>query len=272
MQIEDLPYPVCTEGSPDYLGALFFVNFEQTESEDPLHFAVRGEFNVQNEDLMGLIDSGKAGFGLFIECAQTDYYELRPCAKSFKENLIKAYFSDSVTITPVIYSLEEIEHYTNRDLIDELREQDITIPEGAVLAADSELIVTITRSQPQTVEAICKLKPSENPGYYDLEGDSILLYVPREVYDKYSKMTRNQKIQVTSIYFPPVLESILSNIFIDDMKEYADRMWYGSIQQALESRGINPQDYDAYQVMMSILGDFLIEGVMFIDTDGSVLQ
>lgn len=265
MQIEDLPYPVYCEGSPDYYGVLFSVDMDQVEADDPLHFSIRGKFNIQNQDIAYLISEGKAGFGLLIECDQTDYYELRPCAMRFQENLIKAYFSDLVTITPVIYAIQEIQHYRNADMIDELNSQDITIPEGGIIAADAELELTITRSQPQTVESICKFKPSDQPGY-DIEGDSIILYIPKNDYEKYRTMGKNQKIEVTSIYFPPVLLSIIDEQFCKGKSDYTDRKWYAAIKDSLNARFINPMDNDPYIIVMEIIGELLSEGVSFIPT------
>ncbi len=184
----------------------------------------------------------------------------------FEESFIKAYFSETVVITPVIYATEEIENYRNSDLIEELQMQEITIPEGAVMAADKELILTITRSQLQTVGSICKFKPGDYPSY-DLEGDSIVLTIPREVFDRYSKMTRNQKIQITSMYFPPVLENIIDTVFAEGFNEYSDRKWYDAIKKSLELKNINPSDNDAYVAMMAVLGDLLVEGSMYVDSE-----
>ena len=271
MQIEDLPYPVYCEGSPDYIGVVFSVDLEQVESDDPLHFTIQGRFNIQNYDIRAMIEKGDAGFGLLIECSQTDYYEFRPCTARFRENLIKAYFADVVTISPVIYAKREIPRFYNADLIEELKKQYITMPEGAIIAADGEIELTITRSQPQTVESICKLRPAITPGY-DIEGDTIILQVPEEVYQKYRKMTKNQKIEVTSIYFPAVLQSIISNNFVENTSEYADRRWYGAIKDALYARGIDPRGQDPYIIMMAVIGDLMTEGVSFIPIQESESQ
>ena len=271
MQIENLPYPVYCEGSPDYFGVLFSVDMDQAEAKDPLHFAIRGRFDIQNQDIKQIIDSGYAGFGLLIECNQTDYYELRPCAEFFHEKIIKAYFSGIVTITPVIYAKKEIVHYLNDDLIDELREQDITIPEGGIIAADAELELSITRSLPQTVESICKFRPSEVQDY-DIEGDSIIISIPPEVYGRYKKMTRNQKIEVTSIYFPSVLLDIIYEHFYAEGSDYKNHKWYGAINDALTARGIDPAENSPYDSMSVILGGLLSEGVGYIQLAEEVNQ
>ena len=267
MQIENMPYPVYCEGSPDYMGVLFSVDLDQTESDSPLYFAVRGKFEIQNEDIMKLIIEEKAGFGLFIECDQTDYYELRPCCRTFEEKIIKAYFANVATITPVIYAKTEIEHYTNGHLIDELQEQDITIPKGGIIAADGELELNISRSQPQTVDAICKLRSGEISGY-DIEGDSIILDIPAPVYEKYSKMNRNQKVQVTAMYFPPVLQNIIQSVFIDEYnrENYRNCSWFEAIDQTLKNRNIDVKRNDPYVSMMAILGDLLVDGVSLMQT------
>ena len=263
MQIEDLPYPVYCYGSPDYTGVLFSVDLDQIESDDPLYFKIRGKFDIQNKDIMELIMKGDACFGLLIECDYTDYRELRPCTSRFEEKLIKAYFSELVTVTPVIYAVRDIVHYTNSELIVEMASLDITLPEGAIIAADGELELNITRSQPQTVESICKIKPDVRSGY-DIDGDSIILFVPQEVFDRYIKMTKNQKIQVTSMYFPPVLQSIIYNIFAEGVREYSDRKWYGSIKDTLSNKGIDPTEEDPYNVMMEVLKELLVEGASYI--------
>ena len=263
MQIEDLPYPVYCEGSPDYLGVLFSVDLDQVEADDPLHFTVRGKFDLQNPDIANMIAAGTAGFGLLIECDQTDYYELRPCTLRFQENLIKAYFSDIVTITPVIYAIEEIQHYRNADLIDELKDQDITIPEGGIIAADGDIELTITRSQPQTVEAICKFVVAPDSGY-NIDGESIIIYIPEEVSNRHKKMTKNQKIEVTSIYFPPVLQDIIAEYFCNGNTDYSDRKWYNAIRDAITVRNIDTVKTGPYQIMMWIIGDLLAEGVGYI--------
>ena len=100
----------------------------------------------------------------------------------------------------------------------------------------------------------------------------IILNIPEGVYNRYKKMTKNQKIEVTSIYFPSVLLSIINEQFCGGGSEYTDRKWYGAIRDSIDNRGIIPSDNDPYIVTMAIIGDLLTEGVGYIPVVEEVNQ
>ncbi|MBE6514963.1 MAG: hypothetical protein E7Z69_08090 [Thermoplasmata archaeon] len=265
MQIESQLYPICYSDSSYYLGARFYTEIDHLKSENPLYFGVYGKFQIDNEGLKRLVEEGRGGYGLMVECPQTDFYELRPCAEMFREEFVKAYFTGLVTITPILYAKETIEHFSNEDLVEELKSTDITIPKYGILAIDSELQITVKREMPQTVDSLCKFRPADTrEPYYDAEGDSIVVSIPYNTYTMYCGMSKSQKVEFTAIYFPPVLVSVIQKYFTEGGEEYVDRKWYQAISEAMSSYGVDPSKDDPYLIMSALIGGLLDEGATFI--------
>ncbi len=267
MQIEKCPYPVYADGSPDYKDFTFSVDIDMTASDDPLYFAVKGEFKILNIGIKKLVNFGTAGCGLMVECDSTDYRELRPCSETFLEKFPKASFTGIVRITPVVYAKKDVEHYQNDSLAEEINSLDITIPEGGIIAADRELELSFSRSLPQAVDSICKFMPGDTADA-DFESDSIIIYIPRDVYKRYIRMTKNQKTIVTSMYFPPVLVNIIIAFFANAEEGYSHCKWYQAIKESMDRNHVDLGSCSAYAAMMAILGDLYVESTNYIPIDG----
>ena len=261
MRADRLPYPVYAQDSPDYTCILF--NADVEAENDGLFIDVIGEFRLMDETILELIDSGVAYYALFIECPGTDYKNVKRCARKFKETIIKAEVSDRITVTPVILAARDIERYSHESLTEDYQGVPISIPEGGIIAFDDEAEITLSRGTPQTVESICRFRLSSGSLYYEATGDSIEIFLPEEVFASYKKMTRQERLILTSIYFPPVLTQIVQDVYYDriyDEGELSGRHWYMAVENAIASYGINMEKENAYSASMAMIEGLLRDG------------
>lgn len=261
MDVDRLPYPIYAKDSPDYSSIL--LNTEIEAVNNGLFIDIIGEFRLMDDTLIALIDSGMAYYALFIECSGTDYKSVKKCARKFKENIIKAEVINRITVTPVILAAKEITDYSHEALTEDYRNTSITIPEGGIIAFDDEIEIMLNRGTPQTVESICKFRMSSGNLYYDADGDSIDIYLPEQIFASYKKMNRQERLVLTSIYFPPVLTQIIQDIYYDksyDDDELNGKKWYLAIENARESYGIDLEKETAYSTSIGMIEGLLRDG------------
>ena len=261
MKADRLPYPVYATDSPDYSCILF--NADVEAENDALFIDVIGEFRLMDETILNMIESGAAYYGLFIECPDTDHKCVKRCARKFKEKIIKAEVADHITVTPVILASRDVVDYRHESLTEDYQGVPISIPEGGIIAFDDEAEITLSRGTPQTVESICKFRMSSKGLYYDVRGDSIEIFLPEEVFASYKKMNRQERLILTSIYFPPVLTQIVQDVYYDnifDRNELSGKHWYMAIENAVASYNIDFEKECAYTASMGMIEGLLRDG------------
>lgn len=261
MRYDHLPYPVYAEDSPDYTTCLF--NVDVNAQINGYYIDLVGEFRLMDDILNHLVDSGDASFALLIECLYTDHREVKRCSPKFKETIMLAKVANRVTVTPMIIANKDIIDYTHDCLNRDYMGIGVTVPQGAVMAFDDEVEITINRGTPKTVESVCKFKLSDRELYYDINGDSIDIFLPEEVFSAYKRMNRQERLVLSSIYFPPVLVQIVQDVYIDsiyDHDELDGRHWFTAINNALDSYNIDPSNLSAYPIAMELIGGLLRDG------------
>lgn len=268
MNIKRLPYPMYYDGTPDYYGTFLEVDIDITDEDNPLHILLKGSFKLDDEELVDLIEAGKAEYALFIECSSTDYKEIRRCHPMFAEKLIKAYLSDTVIVTPLIIATEEIRGYKHKELRENYKLIDITIPKGGIIAFDDEYDIMITRGTPQSVHTICKFREDDGTmDLYQVDEDSIVIALPHDVFVSYKNMDRFQRISMTAIYFPPVLVELIHRMYIDrdgEIDEQSNSRWYSAIDDAINNMSISPAETGPYNAAMMIISGLLEDGSLFL--------
>ena len=99
--------------------------------------------------------------------------------------------------------------------------------------------------------------------YYDTQKDSIDIYLPEEIFASYKKMNRQERLILTSIYFPPVLTQIIQDVYYDhtfERNELSGKHWYIAIENAVASYNIDFEKGCAYVVSMNIIEGLLRDG------------
>jgi len=250
MNIKRLPYPMYYDGTPDYYGTFLEVNIDINDDNDSLHILLRGSFELDDKELMDLIEAGKAEFA--------------------------SYLSDTVIVTPLIIATEEIREYKHKELRENYKLIDITIPKGGIIAFDDEYDIKITRGTPQSVHTICKFREDDGTmDLYQVDEDSIVIALPHNVFVSYKNMDRFQRTSMTAIYFPPVLVELIQRMYIDrdgEVAEQSNSRWYSAIDDAINNMSINPAETGPYNAAMLIISGLLEDGSLFLASPEAEIQ
>jgi hypothetical protein len=245
------PHPVLSEFSNDYVDSYFDAELKCTPDQSSFNFSV--SFQLKDEGLKKLIDSGDAWYLIHLECAKTNW---RIAKKTTDE-----YLEFSVPAGDIHYKVEgyamivaaiDIEGYSNKNFHKDFERASFFIQKGDILAVGSRIVVNIEKEPVKNIESIFQVtKSNENdalPMTFDCEGNKIVLILSPENYSRYNLLKRDPKLQAVfhSLLVVPALCTVIEDIKArhqeDDLDSLSNYAWFRSIDKKLSEIGKDIED------------------------------
>jgi len=245
------PHPVLSEFSNDYVGSYFDAELKCTPDQSSFNFSV--SFQLKDEGLKKLIDSGDAWYLIHLECAKTNWRIAKKTTDEYLEFSVPAGdIHYKVEGYAMIVASNDIEGYSNKNFHKDFERASFFIKKGDILAVGSRIVVNIEKEPVKNIESIFQVtKSNENdalPMTFDYEGNKIVLILSPENYSRYNLLRRDQRLQPVfhSLLVVPALCTVIEDIKAkhqeDDLDSLSNYAWFRSIDKKLSEIGKDIED------------------------------
>jgi len=247
-------------GKDDYSSSSFDCDVKATVEGTAL--IIKISFKLDNQGIQELIKEGLAGYGVLVICSKSGfrkYYSNNHQEMGIKIPTNKLF--DKVMIVPEVIAFENIYQYENELLNDEYNDYTITIPKMGFLAVAPRTEIKIERERYKNLESICKFAASDDKlrRNYDDDGDCITIFLPEELFIKYSRLSKDLQEIYTAIHITPVLVDVVQRYWVD--KVDADEWrWYDVLDEKFRTMlGDDYQIDNAYDAVIRVIGELLFD-------------
>lgn len=260
------PHAVLRLNSTDFINGEFNVNCEAILQEDATYLL---KFSVDNtcNDLVELINSGKAEYLLRIVCRATFYRDAFVFSDNKFETTVKLQdLLHNVIVTPLIVAKEFIPNYYGPSFNQDYEGLEISVDEGDILGVAPTIKFNAEPNkeigiEPNSIIHFKELPASNDEGLslfkVDTTGHYIDILLPHNIIEYLREIRYNEgdwhgkKSFIYSIYVIPALVQVLKESFneteYDNCKENKNCLeWFDVInKRLLEHEDINEDD-DGY--------------------------
>lgn len=226
----DYPHPVIGVGE-DIAGRF---NVRLSVRAGTKEVRLEPVFDLENESLNNLIETGKAQFAMHIYCKSTMFREVRRFPKAVAEAIVlpTSTLRDKVEVDFFICANTHIEEYQNDQAHPDYSGYSFPIDKGVILAYGGQGVFHANKT-PEELKAVSSFMnidrdvKSDGPMYNEYDGDKITVYLSMNDYRRYQEVKKNKgivDILHSAIVLPALMQAVLE--VSDDSSEFADRKWF----------------------------------------------
>ncbi|MDM5337368.1 hypothetical protein QUF84_09090 [Fictibacillus enclensis] len=272
------PYPVLTYFDDSIIGSFDVINLSAVLDADKENYTLKGEFFLENSDLIKLIEQDEANFVLHIECPKTRFrkpYLYKE--EEFELKLPTQSIDGKVEIQPAIISKKTIEKYNNSSAHNDYHGLNFTIKTGDTLAVAEPLEFTASKSLDSlknfpSIFSISKnvLDPEKSMDIdFEANRNKIQILLSEKNYSNFracSQDSQKEPILAAMILLPALLT--LFRDFNENIEEYEGYKWFAAIKRRIEECGYDFENIswenDALELSHKVIGDALKKGLNFL--------
>lgn len=246
------PYPVLSPFSDDIVGEPLKAEIDAQTIDDNLQFTVT--FQLANDTLQQLIETGQAVYAVHLECSSTmkRFYE-KSAQPNFNFTIDQKLLNNVVEINFFIVANEDIYGYYNTNFHEDFEGAQFNIQKGDQLAFTETVKMNITKEPIAKTNSIFELaiNPLEKAPLIttDFE-EKIVISIPKSVYEEITNLrgligTDVDQLLISMYYMPALIEGlyyIRDLIESDEIHFIESTVWYRSIAKRLETLGTNIEE------------------------------
>lgn len=239
------PYPVLSPFSDDITGEPLKAEIEAQTIDDDLQFTII--FQLENETLRNLIETGQAVYAVHLECSSTmkRFYE-KSKKPTFNFTIDQKLLNNAVDINFFIVANEDIYSYQNKSFHIDFEGAEFNLRKGDQLAFTETVKMNITKEPIAKTNSIFELtvNPLETAALIAVDfQEKIVISIPKSAYGEITNLRGLIGVDVDqlliSIYYMPALIEglyyIRDLIDSDEIHFVENTAWYRSIAKRLES-------------------------------------
>lgn len=239
-----LTYPLLSESSGDFKKEMY-INSKVDAFIDTNQLVLNINFEVSEDNLLQLINSGKAVRSCIIECERTRYRDGFVLENDQSQVQIPLDILDlEIQISTFILANENIGDYKSENFSDYFEGLSFQINQGNYLAICQDINLPINRTDSITnIQSIFEIIPhnkAKKTIEVSTDGDSkISIYLEKTTYQEYLKLKNDPAYRpaLISMIGVPVITEILSNL-----EDYDDKRWFQAFVKRLEQLNISAED------------------------------
>lgn len=217
------PYPILTDSKTDYKNSVFNVSYRYKVCKD--EHKIRIICDVNNEEILQLINEGKASYAVQLMCTNTFLREMRKF--SYNEpidiSLKNTQIIDKLEVGVAIIANEDIKNFKSNDFIDIYEGMQIDFNKNEPIAVAQPVKIDIINDDEifNEVHSIFNIVVDEaiKSAEYDAYSDRLTVKLPSEIAGFYMNSKKTERITVlNSLIFVPVLVDVISQDLINDIQ------------------------------------------------------
>ena len=245
------PHPVLSDNSRDFASGEFDLTLVVDEKPTTGALSIAHEVVLTEGSIRELVESGKAVVGMFVQCDDTYYRELRRLSwPRGLTDFVPGTLLNRVTIRPLIWLNGNLEGW-NPDGVHPEFEPPVSLLDGDVIAIGPEFILSVGQAKLASLESIFELRRSdevtEGSIRVDPESDRILILAGPSTFETISLLREQQSglaALLNGVYLPAVMEVL--EMLRSGAADYSDRRWYHAFAAKCDANGINPGDAQSF--------------------------
>jgi hypothetical protein len=264
-----LTYPLLSELSGDFKKEIS-INSEISAWIENQEIIFNINFLVGDDNLLQLIDSGKAVGACIIECERTRYREGFFLQNESTGVQIPVDIVDvEIQISTFILANEKIENYKSDNFSNIFQGLSFLIEEGCYLAICQDITWPINRTDsinnvPSFFEVIPHNKAKKSIEVSTDSDTKISIYLEKTTYQQYLKLNNDPAYRpaLISMIGVPAITEILTNL-----SEYEDKRWFQAFIKRLEQINIsldnitNEIDTNFFEIADAMVGYSVSESI-----------
>ena len=248
------PYPVLSPFSDDIVGEPLKAEIEAQTIADDLQFTVT--FQLENETLRQLIETGQAVYAVHLECSSTmkRFYE-KSVQSTFNFTIDQKLLNNAVEINFFIVANEDIHMYHNTNFHEDFEGAQFNLRKGDQLAFTETVKMNITKEPIAKTNSIFELavNPLEGAALIAVDfQEKIVISIPKSTYEEITNLrgligADVDQLLISMYYMPALIEGlyyIRDLIDSDEIHLVENTVWYLSIAKRLESLEKNIEQLD----------------------------
>ncbi len=239
------PYPVLRTFLSDYKETFFFSDIKDETTQSGYRLIL--DFSVNNDRINKMIDDGLLSYAIYICCPRTflrEMYFLKPGTDSFDIPAETVHYQ--VEYASYIIAMQDIEHFSDEDLVEGFEDIDFKIPKGSVfgIGRAGTFSALFENDIIKDAGSIIQVKGNNNEKYMkiDLNGNTIIVWMPTDQSTMYKNMpkTKNtQNLLHAVVTIPALVEAIgkiekISGSRRPEDEEVSERPWFVTIEKAIK--------------------------------------
>lgn len=256
LNTQSFPYPVLTnlEGpGADYKDSAFqcSLQFSNVVAEDN-SFEIEYMFMLSNEEILALIEGGRASYALEISCTETLKRELKFIEESGLLKIDASELYGKVDFTPMVIVKEKGINFTSADLNDEYDGAEFTLNFGDIVAVDETWTKYIEFNN-LSFDSLIKVVTDENLEPFDYEvhpsPNIIFVRMGSSMRELWSYMSQDKSLKpalAMSVYKDVIFLAIEDLVSNEDSETYR---WSRSLRSSIEAASLQlPEERDFNQI------------------------
>jgi len=246
LNTQAFPYPVLTSdigdaadyNDSDFQCSLLF-NKEVTDEQK---FDVDYNFQLSNDAILSLIDSGSASYSIHLYCADTLKREMFRLEKVGTLTLDASDLYGKFELTPMVVVKKNVTNFTSEDLNEEFGSTTFELSIGDIIAIDDTLIKYIEFNN-QSFDSLVKTsvdKDLEDPFSYviDPTPSVIRIRLGTEMHKLYKELQSKQHKGILGMSLFKDIVYLAIDDLIRDPEEADSQLWARSFRSKIESLGL----------------------------------
>lgn len=247
-QTARFPHPILSRATDDYQSKQFELLMEVLEDAAAGQVIISGSMVLDDEDITGMIDDGRAVAGLMLHCQGTyvDQF-IKQNLGNIELDLSGGTVRGAVHVRGVVLAAQDSIKLQSKAINPEFPEHSLLVNSGDLIAMTDELSFEAGLEKLAPMESIFKLRIHdeipEGTFKLDLGGESIDILVPPSLHGFLGLLRdRPSKDVLLSSLYLPVIMSVLNEMA--EGSDNAERRWYGIMEARCRSVGIDIGDVD----------------------------
>lgn len=248
LKADFFPYPVLSESLDDYVDSSFSSAISKILDE-PDRYQFKVTFSLNNMELNRLINQNRITYAVHIEGEASSFRKLIKAEASSNEIVFTINADEAprkLFVNTIIIANENIRNYSNQNFNPIYYDEKFFVNEiksGDILAFTPTFTIDFhfenkDSSNPKSMIKVASY--NEDVMKFDIDGNSIYVYLPEDDYQAYSGLSKSseakQKLLLVTIVLPTFTYALerIANKQVDSSLE-----WYQSLERILESRKLS---------------------------------
>ena len=244
IRYKQYPHPVLMTDTDDYNTTF---DFSASPTKGIREIIIKGEVNLQDDEMQQLINNNMAEYVVHIECSLTSYREVCCFSENtFERHIPEKELNGRVSVCCFIVAKQNLTDYSNSHFNEDYLGISFDIERGSIMAIGGQVNFDVTKETEDlgkipSIVSICRHAADEDDCMkIDIDNDKIVIILSNSGFQNYKILSAMPKMVPVfhSMIILPALIYVFETLRRDGLDGYQDRRWYLAIQRALQKSSI----------------------------------
>ena len=271
-ELSRFPHPVLSPDSQDFSSGEFDLTLTVQEQSSTGAVSIEHEVLLTEPSVLALVESGKAVVGVFVQCEDTYYAELRRMSwPKGRTDVAPGDLLNRVKVRPMIWLNGDLDSWHPSGIHPEFQPP-VSLQSGEVIAIGAEQIFSVGQAKLAPLESIFELKRAdempEGAVRVDPESDRILILAGAGTFEAISLLRQQRTglaVLLNGVYLPAVMEIL--DMLRSGSADYSNRRWHPAFIAKCDAKGVDVDNLQSLMESAQLLLDYPAKHLMQLLSD-----